>query len=161
MIKRLTTKETEALWKWLEAQPIKWWKSGTPFGPQFGWPQIFEGDSWHCIYCGRDLAESEDVLAESTEEHLVPQSVFAIGNGNVDVGDNVAACCSSCNGLKGPAVPVMNAPEWRSRAAYVQAMRTYIEEERTKRASRYRSHAFKARAARIWSKTIPRQKDYL
>jgi len=161
MIKRHTPAESVALWKWLAAQPVRWWQLGTAFSSQFGWPQIFEGDNWHCIYCGRDLAESEDVLAESTEEHLVPQSVFLAGGASADVGDNVAACCSSCNGLKGHAVPEIGDPEWKSRGAYVQALRKYITEERTKRSARYRAHAFKARAARIWSSSVPRQKDYL
>jgi len=161
MIKRLAPAETAALWTWLQTQPSKWWLAGTPFGPRFGWPQIFEADNWHCVYCGCDLAESEDVLAESTEEHLVPQSVFAVGGANADVGDNVAACCSSCNGLKGPAVPEIKSPEWKTREAYVKAMRVYIDDERTKRAAKYRAHAFKARAARIWSSTNSRQKDYL
>ena len=160
-IRRHTPTEIRALWAWLEKRPSKWWRQGTAFGPKFGWLQIFEGDSWHCIYCGCDLARNEDALAESTEEHLVPQSLFSAGNASADVGDNVAACCTTCNGLKGPAVPVIDAAAWKSRAAYIAAMRLHIDDERAKRAARYRAHAFKVRASRIWSAEKPRQKDYL
>jgi hypothetical protein len=160
-IKRHSPTEMKALWAWLAKQPQKWWQQGTPFGPKFGWLQIFEADNWHCIYCGCDLARSEDALAESTEEHLVPQSLFNVGGASADVGDNVAACCTSCNGLKGPALPVVSSPAWKSRAAYILAMRAYIDEERVKRAARYRTHAFKVRARRIWTSTNLRQRDYL
>ncbi len=160
-IKRHTPGETKALWAWLEKQPVKWWRQGTPFGPKFGWLQIFEADNWHCVYCGCDLARSEDAVAESTEEHLVPQSLFNVGNVSSDVSDNVTACCTSCNGLKGPAVPVIGSPAWKTRASYIAALRIYIDEERVKRAARFRKHAFKVRAGRIWTRTSTRQRDYL
>ena len=160
-MKRHNKTEAEDLWKWLEAQPKKWWKDGTAFGPQFGWDDIYESDNWHCIYCGRDLAENEDVLAESTEEHLVPQSLFAIGKQNANVSNNVAASCTGCNGLKGPSVPPKGSAAWKSRKAFITAMRTFIAEERAKRMSKYRQKAFNARAKRIWTENSARHKDYL
>ena len=149
------------MWKWLESQPKKWWKEGTAFGPQFGWDDIYEADNWHCIYCGRDLAENEDVLAESTEEHLVPQSLFAIGKQNASVTNNVAASCAACNSLKGPHVPPKQNPVWKSRKDYIAAMRIFMAEERAKRTAKYRQQAFNARARRIWTEKSTRQRDYL
>jgi 5-methylcytosine-specific restriction endonuclease McrA len=160
-MKRHNKQESEDLWKWMELRPYKWWKEGTPFGPKFGWTDIYEADNWHCIYCGRDLAESEDVLAESTEEHLVPQSLFAVGKQSGNVPDNVAASCTGCNSLKGPLVPPIGDTAWSSRKAYIAAMRKFIAEERSKRAAEYRLHAFNARAKRIWTCMSKRQGDYL
>jgi hypothetical protein len=160
-IKRHNPKETAALWAWLESQPRKWWRQGTAFNSEFGWIHIFQADNWHCVYCGCDLARSEDALAESTEEHLVPQSVFNAGRIKGDVGDNVAACCATCNGLKSSAAPIIGAHAWKSRAAYIAAMSCYIDAERAKRAAQYRTHAFKVRAARVWSRSDSRQRDYL
>ena len=160
-MKRHAKQESEELWTWLELRPQKWWKEGTLFGSNFGWADIHEADNWHCIYCGRDLAESEDVLAESTEEHLVPQSLFAVGKQNGNVANNVAASCAGCNSLKGHFVPPKGHAAWASRKAYIAAMRKFIAEERTKRAAKYRRHAFNARARRIWHSKSKRQEDYL
>jgi hypothetical protein len=161
MIKRHNPKEAQALWAWVQKRPNKWWQSGTKFSSSFGWPQIFESDNWHCIYCVCDLAHSEDALAESTEEHLVPQALFSLGGLSADIGDNVAAACATCNSLKSSAAPVINDPAWASRAAYIAAMRIYIGDERIRRAIQYRTHILKVRAKRIWSATNVRQKDYL
>jgi len=160
-IRRPSAQEIDALRKWLESQRNPWWRTGTPFSAAFGWADIFAADNWHCIYCGRDLAESEDVLAESTEDHLVPQALLTTGDAKAHTANNVAACCASCNGLKGPAVPEKDSPAWQSRAAYVTALRAYIDGERASRAAKYRVQAFKARAKRIWNKSDARQKDYL
>ena len=160
-MKRHSKSEAEELWRWLESQGNKWWKSGTAFGPRFGWADIYESDNWCCIYCGRDLAENEDVLAESTEEHLVPQSLFAIGNQNSNVENNVAASCGGCNALKGPHVPPKGDPAWASRKSYIAAMREFIVEERVRRSAKYRLKAFNARAKRIWAAKTARQLDYL
>jgi len=161
MMKRHTRPESEELWKWLEQRPQKWWKEGPMFGNQFGWADIYEADNWHCIYCGRDLAENEDVLAESTEEHLVPQSLFAVGKQSGNVASNVAASCAGCNSLKGPFVPPIGDAAWANRKTYIAAMRKFIVEERARRAAKYRLHAFYARAKRIWTAKSKRQDDYL
>jgi hypothetical protein len=160
-IKRHTPQETKALWEWLKIQKPQWWIQGTRFGPTFGWLQIFEADNWHCVYCGCDLASSEDALAESTEEHLVPQSLLNVGDVSADVGDNVAACCATCNGLESSAAPTVASPAWKTRAAYIAAMRAYIDSERAKRTAQYRAHVFKVRARRVWSSSNNRHRDYL
>ena len=159
-MKRHTKTESEELWQWLESRPKKWWKEGTLFGPSFGWADIFEADNWHCVYCGRDLAENEDVLVESTEEHLVPQSLFSIGKQNANYENNVAAACAGCNGLKGPNIAPIRDAAWATRKSFIMAMRKFIVEERAKRAAKYRLHAFNARAKRIWTDKTARQNDY-
>lgn len=160
-VKRHTPAETKLLWAWLAKTQNKWWTGGAKFSPQFGWLQIFEGDNWHCVYCGADLARSEDALAESTEEHLVPQSLLNLGKVSGEYENNVSACCAGCNGLKGSAIPVLNDPAWQSRAGYIKAMRDFIHAERQKRAARFLKHAFRVRAARVWTKGTARQNDYL
>lgn len=160
-MKRHTKPEAEELWKWLESRQDQWWKKGKAFGPKFGWADIYEADNWRCIYCGQDLAANEDVLAESTEEHLVPQSLFALGKQNQNFENNVAASCAACNSLKGPHVPPKGDAAWGSRKAYIAALRKFIAEERAKRAAKYRAQAFNARAKRIWTAGTARQQDYL
>lgn len=160
-MKRHNKTESAALWKWLETRPDKWWKKGKPFDSQFGWPQIYEADNWHCIYCGKDLAANEEVFAESTKDHLVPQSLFSLSKLNANYEFNVAICCSACNELKSSFMPEIGKPPWSSRQAYVNAMRELITSERLKRAKEYRDRAFKALARRIWSDKNVRQNDYL
>lgn len=160
-MKRHDKKESEALWMWLEARPKKWWLEGREFSSNFGWPEVYEADNWHCIYCGKDLAENEDAFAEATKEHLVAQSLFTGSKQNPNHESNVAVCCTACNELKGPHMPEVNAKAWSSRQAFVSAMREFIASERAKRAAEYRARAFKVLARRIWSEKIARQKDYL
>ena len=47
------------------------------------------------------------------------------------------------------------------RKAYIAAMRLFIADERSRRAAKYRLHAFFARAKRIWTSKSKRQEDYL
>jgi len=160
-MKRHNKSEAQALWKWLESRPKKWWSEGKPFSSTFGWPDVYEADNWHCIYCGKDLAENEDAFAQSTKEHLVPQSLFTGSSKNPNHEQNVATCCTACNELKGSHVPEIASPAWATRRAYISAMREFIAVERAKRAAEYRARAFKALARRIWSDKLHRQKDYL
>jgi 5-methylcytosine-specific restriction endonuclease McrA len=160
-MKRHDKNESAALWKWLESRPKKWWIEGREFGPKFGWPEVYEADNWHCIYCGKDLAENEDAFAEATKEHLVAQSLFTGSDRNPHHENNVAVCCSACNELKGPHMPEINTRAWSSRREFILAMREFIGAERAKRAAEYRARAFKALARRIWSEKSTRQKDYL
>jgi hypothetical protein len=107
------------------------------------------------------LAESEDVLAESTEEHLVPASFLSLYKQNANIENNVVAACAGCNGLKGPVMPKKGDPAWSSRKAYIASMRDFVAKARAARAEKYREHAFHARARRIWDRQTARQADYL
>lgn len=156
-----TSQTVKDLQDWLGKRKDQWWTQGTPISSSFGWIQIYEADNWHCIYCGRDLAANEDVLAESTKEHLVPKSVFRKGGPGPNVGNNVAACCPGCNGLKGQYFPPIDSPAWASRKAYIANVRDYIAAKRAERVKEYRTHVFKSRAMRIWTAANTRQQDYL
>src|SRR4030095_14100318 len=120
----------DQLWSWLSGQKKLWWREGREYGPKFGWADIYEADNWHCVYCGRDLAESEDVLAESTEEHLVPASYLSLDKQNANIESNVVAACAGCNGLKGPAMPKKGDLAWCSRKAYIAFMRDFVAKAR-------------------------------
>ena len=58
---------------------------------------VLDRDGWVCWLCGGELVDggtSDDVIGQA--DHVVPRSL----GGSDDVG-NLAACCRSCNLLKG------------------------------------------------------------
>jgi len=152
----------EALKVWLNS-PLTWniwWERGKPSAPSFGWPEIYKADCFHCIYCGKDLAENEDLLAESPVDHLVPFYLFTCtpsSNSN-----NLVAACAGCNGLKGGNVPEIGHPAWECRKVFIFEMRGFINRLREERKKDYAQHTtFEARSGRIWKDSDDRQLDYL
>lgn len=145
---QLTTEQQRKTF-YASLQGPKWWIDGGKKDSDRGWVEIFKQSNWKCVYCERDLAASTDALAESTEEHLVPRSLLEPNGAEPNVANNMAACCSGCNGLKGEHVPAADAACWKTRKAYVKACFRFVSARRLKNFLRYRDHvegALKMRA---------------
>jgi len=138
----------------------KWWEGGKKFAFNFGWKEIYAYDGWTCIYCGKDLIEHEDIVATSTEEHLVPQSLF-ITSAEANTENNVVACCAGCNGLKGPAVPPPSDPAWNSRKEYIAGAREYIIKRRVDRITQYAQYVAVSKIKRLFPSPTNRLLDYV
>lgn len=134
---RLTNQtERENFYRALKMTP--WWFGGVDKAPDTGWEEIFRESEWQCVYCKTDLALSTDVLAESTEEHLVPRSLLEANKLNPNNTGNMASCCSRCNGLKNEFVPPEDDQCWAKKIEYVKVCKRFIDARRVDNFEKYK-----------------------
>lgn len=134
--RRLTKGERGTFYQ--ELKTPHWWSGSDAKAADKGWPHIYEKGKWKCVYCDTDLLASADILAGSTEEHLVPRSLLEAVEESPNKLSNLAPCCLRCNNIKGEYVPdSSNLVAWQSKNSYIQACREFIARRRVELYEKY------------------------
>jgi len=115
-------------------------RSKKPNDAKPAWDKIFDAGKWRCVYCGTNLAASTDIIASTTEEHLVPRTLVESIRHQPNLGPNLAPCCSSCNALKSDYVPPLDSPAWKKRTKYIELCRQFIARRRLQNFKEYLPH---------------------
>lgn len=134
--RRLTKEERRGFYQ--ELKKPHWWLSSGDKASDKGWLHIYEKGKWKCVYCDTDLLASADILAGSTEEHLIPRALLEAVEESPNRLSNLAPCCIRCNHIKGEYVPdSSNLAAWRSKDDYIRACREFIARRRVELYEKY------------------------
>lgn len=104
------------------------------------WDKIFDAAKWKCIYCGADLATSTDIIASTTEEHLVPRTLIESVGHQPNISENLTSCCATCNGLKSDYVPPIESSAWKTKETYIAICRKFVARRRLQNFEKYLPH---------------------
>ena len=104
------------------------------------WDKIFNGAAWKCVYCDADLATSTDIIANTTEEHLIPRTLIESVGHQPNIGENLTSCCASCNGLKSDYVPPIDSKDWLDKDRYIAVCRKFVARRRLQNFDTYLPH---------------------